>query len=168
MIAAKQKQPQGSFESLQSHKVEEEKWPIFHDFGLFSWPACSLKVAQLSNGSYFSALMLRLCPCLVFVAVAATRFEVESHKVFFQAFPPPPPIVLYWTTVKICDRTFVNMKIRLPIVRSLRNSRTIFSTPDLSTHLPLMLQLQCRICLAKMETITRSAQPFLVWHILLT
>ena len=113
--------------SLQSHKVEEGKWPIFQDFGSFSWPACSLKMAWLSKGSYSSALMLKLCPCLVFVAVVATRFEVEYHKVFFRA-SPPHSIVLK-TTVKISDRTFVNMKIRLPIVRSLWNSRTVFFYP---------------------------------------
>ena len=74
------------------HNVKEEKWQIFQDFGLFSWPACSLKMARLSKGSYPSAIMVRLCACLLFVVVAATRFEVESQKVFFRVFFP---IVLY-------------------------------------------------------------------------
>ena len=99
----------------------------FLGFWIFSWPACSLKIAQLSKGSYSSALMLRLCACLLFVAVAATRFEVESHKVFFRAFFPHS--IVLKTTVKISDRTFVNMNIRLPIVRSLRNSHNVFFYP---------------------------------------
>ena len=41
------------------------------------------------DGTALAIPVLRLCPCLVFVAVAATRFEVESHNVFFRAFSLP-------------------------------------------------------------------------------
>ena len=106
---------------------------------------------------HFKALLL-LCSCLLFVAVAAMRFEVESHNVIFIASPPHSNVLK--TTAKISHQTFVNLKIRL--YRSSVAYQTCglcFSTPDLSTHHPLMLQLQYRICLAKMLTITRSAQP---------
>ena len=72
--------------SLRSHKVQEAEMLKMADFSPFSWPACSVKTLQLSRSSYHSAHILRLYPCLLFVAVAITRFEMESHKGFSQCF----------------------------------------------------------------------------------
>ena len=43
----------------------------------------ALLLIQGIKGSYSSAPIWRLCPCLQFVAVAITQFEIKSHKMLF-------------------------------------------------------------------------------------
>ena len=50
--------------SLWSLKVQEAEMLKMADFLPFSWSACPVKTLQLSRGSYPSAHILRLCPCL--------------------------------------------------------------------------------------------------------
>ena len=63
--------------TLQSYKVQEAKKKAD-----FSRTAHSQKTAHPSRSAYSSVPIQRLCPCHPFVAVAHTRFEVESHKRF--------------------------------------------------------------------------------------
>ena len=46
----------------------------------------SLKTVQLSKGDYPSAPIQWLCPCVPFVVVPFTQFEVEYHQVFSHCF----------------------------------------------------------------------------------
>ena len=94
--------------SLRSHKVQEAEMLKMADFSLFSWPACSRKILQLLRGSYSSAHILRLCPCLLFVVVAITQFEMDYHKGFSQCF------VLMKTAKKVNELYGYDSKTTVP------------------------------------------------------
>ena len=82
-MAGQVEAPKLLYSSLQSHKVQETKMA---NFWQFSWPACTLKTAQLAKGGCHGAPIQWLCPCLLFVVVPLTQFKVESHKVFSHCF----------------------------------------------------------------------------------
>ena len=79
-------------------------------------------MAQLTKIGYSSALVLKFCSCIHFVAIAVARLEIKSHK---KSFP------LYCTEDDGANKRlkFVVMIIRLQIVRRLRNLLIAFLYP---------------------------------------
>ena len=119
-MASKVEFPKSLCSTLQSHKVQEAKMA---DFWPFSRPAHSQKTAHPSRTVYFSVPVQWLCPCHHFVAVAHTRFEVESHKAF--------PIVLYWRALaedsKKQEQICLAITVRVRYLHSLQDLLVVFS-----------------------------------------
>ena len=103
--------------ALQSHKFQEAKTSKNGRF-LALFVACLLTEGSTAlKGSYSSALIWRLCPCLSFVAVAITLFEIESRKAFSHC------LVLKRTakSARKSEQNFVVVKTGLWSLRSLQN-----------------------------------------------
>ena len=79
-------------------------------------------MAQLTKVGHSSALVLKFCSCLHFVAVAVARLEIKSHKKVSHC-------IVRKTMVQISDLKFVVMIIRLQVVRRLRNLLIAFLYP---------------------------------------